>query len=709
MGVTLAVLGRRLRNEQDPVRSAAVAALARVPAHLFADELLPSLLEIVTHVVEARDSSQATIDHLRRLMLNLLRHTPSSGPSVRLDAALGALDKLAGPAGTMTFGQIGRLLPHGVERDLLAALVPRLVEDASRDRFDLTLSLASGLDRRGWDLDALQQLVGQATRAPSDATVSRAIELWLAPPGSRNDRVGQLVANDPSTLALAPVVRAVTMRRQDLLDVLLLPQPIKGRFLTGNVPHVPVIVDHLDRWLPRQHNAYADALSQFIRDTAPKPWIRASALRALSRLPGVGAARLEPFLASPDVTVAETALAGLAWTDQPDHELPRLLAYADGERARVAIYAATRCARFASPPTLLSALGSVLDSPTSKITARKEAVRLLAQHRPAGGLDRLMTLSADGTLHRDVRIAVGRSLRSFLDDPRVWPVLDSLAAGSPDETRSLLDTTPFGVAVRHRARFGQLIVAATSHPEPRTRAAAFSALGMWVPWLPDAADVAARSVQDLTSGMAWRSALRSLVIAFADGRAATVTAELIERLATTNDPEQLDGSQERDLPSRQRLAALVNELTTLSAVVRIRVRDDLALCSAALIAVPTALPWEAALMLSAADLTALTDPMRLLIPRLADRPIAAVAVATILTTALNHNAALWQPADVIAPVDYLLAEASPAAILLAVAIIGAAGPRSGWNPDWRSRLRTIRKIADPDLAGGALALVTVPE
>jgi hypothetical protein len=189
---------------------------------------------------------------------------------------------------------------------------------------------------------------------------------------------------------------------------------------------VPVILHDLYGWLPRQHRAYADAL---IRDSAAKPRVRASALRALARIPQIGAERLEPFLASPEIDVVEAGLAGLAWTDRPDQHLVRLLGFADSDRARVAISAASRCARFTRPEVLGGALESVLTAPTAKITARKEAVRLLARHQPLQALERLVAISAQGNLHRDVRIAIGRSLRQFLDDPRAWTILAAQAAG----------------------------------------------------------------------------------------------------------------------------------------------------------------------------------------------------------------------------------------------------------------------------------------
>lgn len=710
LGATLVVL-RRLRNEQDPVRLAAAVALAEVPARLFADTHLPDVLQFAETVAVARDSSQATVRQLRRLVLSLLKELPPDAPAARRDMVLATLDRLAGPAGTMTFGQIGRELRTGAEHNLLAALLPRLLEDASRDRFALTISLASGLGRRGWDLDALQSLLRRATKSPADSTVRRAVDLWLAPPRTRGDRVGELVADDPSTVTLAAVLSAATARRQDLLDVLFRPRPLKGRFLTGKVRYVPIIVSGLSRWLPRQHSAYANALIKLIGDSADNPWTRAAAVRALARIPQIGAERVEPFLASPAADVVEAALAGLAWTDQPETQLVRLLGFAGDDRARVAIPAATRCARFTRPRVLGAALDAVLASPTAKITARKEAIRLLARHRPPGALERLVAVAAQDGVHRDVRIAIGRSLRLFLDDPRAWTILTAQASAgaSPDEARALVDTLPGHVAERHRRPFGQLIADVTAHPDPLTKMLAFSALAAWSPWVPNAADLTVSSIADLASGPSWQPALRTLTHIFADGHAGAATAQLISALATASGSQETDAGEQRDRPSRQRLAALVDHLTSLDAGRRELLGDDLAGCAAALTAVPTALRWEIALLLSAADLTRLADLIRQLADRLASRPMAVSAAATALAAALQRDRSRWQPEDLRAAASSLIAETSPASQLLAVAIISAAGPRSGWSPAWRDRLRAIRQSADPDVATAALAVITASE
>jgi hypothetical protein len=708
VGTTLTTLGR-LRNEQDPVRLAAVVALGRIPAHLFTDEHLGELIHLIKVVVEARDSSAATVGHLRLLALRLLQHLPADAPRGRLDAILTALDLLAGPSGTLAFGEVGRSLPRRAEEKLLAALLPRLLEDARGDRFGLALSLASGLGRRAWPLDALQDLVGRATRAPHDSVARKAIDLWLAAPATRSDRVGALVGTDPSTLTLAPVLRVVTMRRQDLLDVVLRPDPIRGRFLTGSIRWVPVILEGLDRWLPRQLDGYADALDQLIRDSRLEPWRQAAALQAMARLPLIGAVRLERYLADASIPVVEAALGGLAWTDQPERHLGRLLAFADGDRARVAVYAASRCARFTAPQALGEQLRAVLHSPSSKVTARKEAVRLLALHQAADALDVIGDVAEQPEQHRDVRIAVGRSVRAFLDQPRAWRVLESLTAATADEAASVLETAPAAIPDRHRPAFARLVISVTAHPDRRCKMTALGQLAAWSPWSAAAAPIAAGAVEDLTSGPSWRDGLRSLVLIFADGAAGDVTVRLVRTLGAAQDPPETDAGDERDRPAQQRLSALIGELSGIDAAARGLVGDDLLACAAALSSDPGRLHAEIHLLLSAADPTNLVGPVSAMVGRLTDRPLAGMAAAAALAARLDRDRSRWEPADLDEVADHLISDASPGALLLAIAVIGQAGRRSGWSAMWRDRLRTVRATPDPDIAAGALAIHTAPE
>lgn len=70
---------QRLRNEQEPVRSPALTALAEVPPGLFADTDTTLLDRIAINAIEARDSSGRTRQALSSLALALLREHAVSG------------------------------------------------------------------------------------------------------------------------------------------------------------------------------------------------------------------------------------------------------------------------------------------------------------------------------------------------------------------------------------------------------------------------------------------------------------------------------------------------------------------------------------------------------------------------------------------------------------------------------------------------------
>ena len=160
---------------------------------------------------------------------------------------------------------------------------------------------------------------------------NEAAELWLDDPRTRAARAAALLREDPSAARLAAVWREVTGYSTDLLDPTLDGPPW-----------------HVRRWTPRQQRAYAEARAAVAADTELEQRSRAAALKNLARVPVAGRELLAGFLDAPEVPIAEAALGALPWTDRPDEALPVLLGYAGGDRARVALPAADRAARFVS-------------------------------------------------------------------------------------------------------------------------------------------------------------------------------------------------------------------------------------------------------------------------------------------------------------------------------------------------------------------------
>lgn len=695
----------RLRNEQDPVRFRAVRALAGVRPSTFGDDHLEDLQTLVTAVVEARDTSSATRRELANIGFALLGDAVDDPTGARFQFALGTLERLAGARGSFSFPRLDRVLRRGAERHLIDSLMPRVEREASVDRYGLAISLAESLRKRAWGHAGLQDVLERATRAANDSTVRRAVGLWLGDPRARAERVARVIAGDESTVALPVVLTTLVRSRQDLLDVLLGTRPLKGRFLKGNVRYVPVISGGFERWLPRQCQAYRAALDSLIATPATTEGTKLSAIRALGRLPQIGADALSPYLAASDVPVQEAALHGLAWTDQPERVLARLVDDAGTDRARVAVYAATRCARFVPRAEVESPLRNLLNSDGAKVTAKKEAARLLGTLRPRGAVDVLIGAFGAESAHRDVRVAIGRSLRGSLDDDRVWPILAGLSSGTDDEARSLLDTTAGQLPPRHRARYAELVLGLSGSMSQRVRASAFVVLGSWARWSSQAAAAVRDAIEDLGAGPEWQWALQSLGVMLADSTGWQEAVDLVATLNRRADPGELDAGAERDLPSAQRLSSVVHEMANLSFYVRADHRHDLHRVADALGGGLDAMTVR----LAAADWN---DPMPVFaaVGRHMDaHPLLAPAAMTAAGRALTRDEPWWGVGTLGPAADDLIGEGSLGTGALALELVESAGARFDWPVDWRGRLRALRSHPSPDVASLARRIWTAQE
>lgn len=688
----------RLQNERDPVRLSAVLALAASPASLFDGGALDLLRPLVQAVLDARDTSPATLHQLNELAFKLLVDAAGDAASRRFQFAFVLLGQLAGPTGSISFPRLDRLLPRGSETSLVDSLMTRLEQAAKLDRYQLTFTLTRSLGKRAWPQPGLQRLLEKATTAADDSVVRTALTLWLADPATRSARVALVLAADESTLAVPTVLTTVVRSRQDLLDVLLRTRPLKGRFLKGDVRFVPIIHGGFGRWLPRQCTAYRAALDSLIATPGTAEWSRTAAIRTLARLPEVGAEALEPYLASPQIPLQEAALSGLAWTDEPGRTLDKLLAYAGTDRARVAVYAATRCARFVPRAELRRPLESVVLSDTAKITSKKEAARLLGDHRPTGAVDLLLNVASGDELHRDLRVAIGRSLRGFLDDDRAWQVLVVMPRSSEDDARSLLETAPDQLAPRHRPRFAGLILAACQSTVQRVRAEAFASLGSWARWATHAPEVACEAIDDLETGPEWRTALGALATMLQDGVGWAEASDLVAGLVGRSDNAEFDAGAERDRPSSQRLEAVLHAVTELPRIDRSEHREDLLRIASLLSDRPGSAPDEFVVRLAAVDWSEPTTTLASIALRLDDRPLLADGTMNAVALALGRDQAAWALGTLDDAADHLIGLGSTGAGALALQLVRSAGARYDWPDPWRARLRALRSHPVEDIS-----------
>ncbi len=692
--VFAAMLGTltRLANEQDPVRVRALTALSKVPAWLFRASEAALLTKLMVDATQARDFSWQSQNAVRELATALIRQGAITRAALLAEAGLDGLEALGENNGWLHLWYLDRALPRGAEHQVFAALRRRITSDARRDQYSMALALADGLGRRAWHLPELQEVLGQARFAAQESVASRAIELWLAQPATRAERVERVLLDDPSSITLHGVRRAVAFQRTDLLD-LLIGQRVQGRFYQSDVVFVPSYEGCFHLWMPRQIKAHAAELMAIARSDQHTAHNRANAIAALGRVPGT-VSQVRRFLGDPEVLVAETALAALAWTDEPADVLAELLTFADTDRARVAVYAATRCARFTTPDRLGELLAPVLRG--KKVTSRKEAVRLLAEHNAPNALREIADIWPE--THRDVRRAIVSACRWFLDEETAWDLLSAAAEGEQAVAHEVLNLTHWFVPERHRTRYAGLVRTIAVRTEADIAGPALSTMPQWSRWDSSGTELLADLAADLNNTATWERALGALIAEcqedFTPLRA--VVARLLRSL------DEHDTEPDRDLPARQRIRKIVQLLGNDRVPAAHRefervLAGDLA----------TVMPIEAiVLAASAVDWQSAEVPAQLrFVASLATRPTRALRARDEVEFRLDRSLAGLTYPGILAFATGLV-DTAP---LLALGIATVGGRLEGWPEHWRAILRQVRADADPDVREAALAVVAAAE
>jgi hypothetical protein len=579
---------------------------------------------------------------------------------------------------------------------LVSRLAPYLVAEADRGRHDLALLLARTLERRGDDLPELQRALERALTSESESSAIAAIGYWLAPPRTRGERVAELLEADPSTVTLGSVFRVVAWQRTDLLDVALSRQQPEGRFASDRLRQVQYAPrGAVQRWTAWQREAYL-RLVRRVADNAALPKLdRARAVRMIGDIPAVEADQLGRYLRSPDDLLRRAALTALPWSGRPQDVLADLLSYASGDDAHVAVYAATRAVRFVRPADLMASLAPVLAE--GKVTARKEAVRLLARHRAPGVTRLLHALWAAEDEHRDVRVAISSAFLQLLDDPESWSHLAEAVAEAGDVAGPVLRTRPLDVPDLWRRPYAGLIVEAARSGDSETRRTAIDALHQWAPYAPEAVDRLADIVCDLTVTADWRTAVQGLVSVVCSGGGGTHLRAVVESLSVARVDH--DAGAERDRPAAQRLAEIVANLRRWHDI-------DAGATAPAIQLVSDVLPTDLEAQILAATMN-WGDPRGLLI-RLVDRTRGGVLVAAEAGRVLGESTAEVD-CDQVLPHAVWLAGENESGALLATGLVAECGPRSGWAAPWRELVRDLRNGGSREVAHMALRIHTAVE
>lgn len=690
----------RLRNEQDPVRSSALQAVATIPPSLLLPAHIPALERLATDAMQARDRSYQTLRSVGALARTLLTRGAHTGDPVFTDSALRIVAALAEANQFPYFAGLHRNLPRGAERQLFAALRDRLFDDADRGRWTLILALAAGLAHRAHHLPELQHLLQRACGASDDHTVRSAVTLALEHRVTRDAHLDNILHRDRSLIVLPVVQGIVGLRRTDLLDTLL-NRSTPGRFAPERIRTVPMFLYGFDRWSPHQVDHYARLLDSFARHDKASIAERASAVRKLGTLPG-SFDRVRHYVDAEELTIAESALTALGGSDEPHRALAVLTRHIGDDRARVAVSGIASCARAVPADRLGDALAPLLAAP--KITAVKEGVRLLATLRVPAATRVITALWNRPDLHRDVRRAVVSVLPSLLHDDDMWQLLEN-AATDPDVAGAITGISPHVLPEPWRRRFASFLRDLAACSDQRVAVSAIDALTRWHRWAPpDTGAVLVDRLADLTQVGLWSTAMRALLSATAAGGDPTPVTDAVDRLL------RADGTYPgRDLPARQRLSALLRWL-----VPAVRDNDVARPVAAPVIALLVTDPlWHEEVISLTMAAIRWTEPA----PTIdAVESVSAVAVGALvdhpgrrLIERLNHDITRIPTARLIPIATGLAAHPRLSTALAAVAFAATCGARFGWGEPWADLLTTLRAHPDVDVRRAALAVFTTPE
>jgi hypothetical protein len=345
----------------------------------------------------------------------------------------------------------------------------------------------------------------------------------------------------------------------------------------------------------------------------------------------------------------------------------------------------------------------------AKVTSKKEAARLFGAHRPEGAVEFLLGAASHPDVHRDVRVAIGRSLRGFLDDDRVWTLLAAMVHGSDDEARSLLETAPDQLAPRHRPRYAELILELCGSRTQSVRAGALAALAPFARWSERAPQVARRSIDDLGTGPEWRVAVDALATMLRDGTGWTEVSDVVVALVGRTDAAEQDAGSDRDRPSYQRAQAVLRSVVGLPRIERGEHRDELLALAARLRLGSGSALDELTVRLAAVDWSEPTADLVIIAARLDDHPLLIALARQALSAALARDQPAWTLETFDETADHLIGLGSVGGGTLAIELTQAVGARFGWPERWRARLRALRSHPIGDVTVLAARVWTATE
>ncbi|WP_367038825.1 hypothetical protein [Streptomyces sp. Je 1-332] len=699
----IAAACERAWHDQEEVRRAALQQLAGAPPRLLAALPDTVLRDAALTTVQSRDSTTRTLAAAEQL----LRRAAESA------AATGGLTRAAHAA---------ELLCHVVsdQRSRRTTTPLRIGEEAARAlwsatqsvtsaRPDLRASLAELLAPHLTALPELDALVHALARESDDPDIaSRAAAAWVGPTEFRERRSAELVDYDASFATLPVILRTVVTRRTDLLDSVL--HAARGgltdRVRPRGAPWAAEVHKSVcGRWLPEQRRGWDEHHARVAADELAPLHTRADAA-AQVREP-VLLTTLAESAPQPVAAAALGALGGALGRTHADAQpceeplLGVLLRHAatGGVRGRAAMAAIRRLLEAVPNPQAVSLLGPAACAADAPVGSRKEAVRALGALTGDAAFAALVAAWDAPRQHRDVRAVVALHLIPAIDRPAVADRL-ARAAQEPAVREAVIHARVGAVSESVGEAYADFLARLVREGDQETVIAACRALPAW--FTPTSAD-AMRAVAHVAADpdrrrREWDTAAQQLVWFPLGPVAGRILRDVIRRL------------RDRALaPDPQLRADALRRLSGIGAAMRVRrgsgqtlrIADALAhsLHAVGLYADAATLTWDTSLAAVRHGVHHAGRWERLL-DLVEERP-------ERLPVERGSHPEIPTPrarAALLAAVRLLRERGTPAAGVMALALVRVGGRATSWDETWRAELAALRAHADHDTAMAALLL-----
>lgn len=443
--------------DQGGVKASMLRALRSLPPAVWSHRHLPRVGELIRWTLDSADFSHHEFSVIVEVLTRLA--------VVDSDWTRTWLTTLFRERSTFFSVRYNKPQPRTLRRILAEALDPLAADWEARDQVELMLSLSSLL---GDELQAAPTLVASLLRLIEHRRVHSQVDqsirtLMRQLPSALSDLLPRLLADNPARYRIWAIASWMNHRRQDLLTPFLSAPFLDGPFGEPKSRYPMPFTTGFAHWTANQQTIYAAMISEMTGSPAGD---QPAAMFAIERFPHLA-------WTTPDrlITLAETdhdgeavriaALIRLGRLDGAEG-LPALIDALGDERARHAIYAIGRLIRSIPPQNALLLL---LGIQSDKVTVTKQVVRFIGELPIEEAFQCLLVLDAQ-ELHRDVRVALIRSLDRWLDRDEAWRILErSVASPALTIAEAPLDLPVAGLSKRAEERLVSLLVTALSRDD----------------------------------------------------------------------------------------------------------------------------------------------------------------------------------------------------------------------------------------------------